>query len=80
MAGEGDDQVDGAIGPGIPEVMEGTAGHGIAAGAPATARAGARRPVAAAPLEAGLGQVFGPSDALGDVRNILPWTSHRLLS
>jgi hypothetical protein len=80
MAGEGDDQIDGAIGPGISEVMEGTASDGIAAGAMATARAGARRPIAAAPLEAGLGQVFGPSGTLGDIRNILPWTSHRLLS
>src|SRR5271166_6342161 len=31
MAGESDHQVNGAVGPSIPEVMEGTCAHGIAA-------------------------------------------------
>jgi hypothetical protein len=80
MAGVSDDQIDGAIGPRIAEVMEGTASHGVATSAVTTARAGSRRPVATAPLDAGLGQVFRPSDALGDIGNILPWTDHRVFS
>jgi hypothetical protein len=80
MAGERDNQINGAVGPSIPEVMEGTAAHGIAAGAVATAPAGPRRPVATAPLDARLGQVFDTRNALGDIRDIFPWTSHRLLS
>ena len=80
MAGESDNQVNGVVGPGITEVMEGTGADGIATGAMATARAGSRRPVATAPLNARLGQVFDARDALGDIRDIFPWTSHRLLS
>jgi hypothetical protein len=80
MAGDSDNQVDGAVGPSITEVMEGTGAHGRATGAVATARAGSRRPVAAAPLDARLGQVFDTSNALGDIRDIFPWASHRLLS
>src|SRR5437867_2449042 len=76
MARERDNQVNGAVGPSITEVMEGTGGHSIAAGAVATARAGARRPVATASLEARLGQVFDTSDALADIRDIFSWTSH----
>jgi hypothetical protein len=80
MAGESDDQVNGAVRAGIAEVMEGTSAHGIATGAVTTAPAGSRRPVATAPFDARLGQVFDTRDALGDIRDILPWTSHRLLS
>src|ERR1051325_3174244 len=42
MAGESDHQINGAVGPSITEVVEGTSTHGIAAGAVATARAGSR--------------------------------------
>jgi len=80
MAGEGDHQINGAVSPSITEIMEGTAAHGVATGAVATARAKSRRPVALVPLQARLGQVFDTSDALGDIRNILTWTSHRRLS
>jgi len=80
MAGEGDQQIHGALGPSIPEVVEGTGAEAIAAGTVMTARAAACRPVATAPLKARLGQVFDTSDALGDIRDILPWTFHRLLS
>jgi hypothetical protein len=80
MAGESDNQVNGAVGPRIAEVMEGTGSDSIAAGAVATARAGSRRPVATTPLETRLGEVFDTSDALGDIRDIFSWTSHRLLS
>src|ERR1700676_4817966 len=68
MAGESDNQINGAVGPSITEVMEGTTAHGIATGAVATARAKSRRPVATAPLDARLGQIFDTSDALGDTR------------
>jgi len=80
MARASDNQINGTVGPGIPKVMEGTRTHGKAAGAVATARAGSRRPVAAAPLDARLGQVFDTGDALGDIRYIRTWTTHRLLS
>jgi hypothetical protein len=80
MAGEGEDQIDGAVGPSIAEVVEDAGAHGVATGAVATARAGARWPVAAAPLDARLGQVFDTGDALGDIRDILPWPNHRLFS
>jgi len=80
MAGESDDQIDGAVGPRITEVMEGTNSHGVATGAVATARAGARRPVATVPLDARLREVFDTSDALGDIGYILTWTTHPLLS
>ena len=36
MAGEGDHQIDGAVGAGIAEVMQGPGAHGIAAGAVAS--------------------------------------------
>jgi hypothetical protein len=80
MAREGDNQVNRTVGPGIPEVMEGTRAHGIAAGAVATARARSCRPVAPAPFDARLGQVFDTGDALGDIRDVLTWTTHRRLS
>ena len=80
MAGESDNEVDGTVSPGVAEVMQGAGAHGIATGTMGTARAGACRPVAAAALETRPGQVFDTSDALRDLRNILTWTSHRLLS
>jgi hypothetical protein len=80
MAGESDNEVNGAVSAGVAEVMQGARAHRIAAGAMATARAGSRRPIATAPLDARLGQVFDTSDTLGDVRDILTWTSHRLFS
>jgi hypothetical protein len=76
MAGERDDQINGAVGPCISEVMEGALAHGIAAGAVAAARAGSCRPVAAAPLDARFRQILNTRDALGDIRDIFPWTSH----
>src|SRR5436305_1079684 len=54
MAGESDNQVNGVVGPGITEVVEGTGANGIATGAMAAARARPRRPVATAPLDARL--------------------------
>jgi hypothetical protein len=80
MTGESDHQLNGAVGPSIAEIMEGADTDGIAAGAVATAWAGSRWPVATAPLDARLGQVFDTGDALGDIRDIFPWRSHRLLS
>src|SRR6266446_847934 len=80
MAGERDNQINGVIGPSITEVMQGTGAHGIAAGTVATAWAGPRWPVTTARFKARLGQVFDTSNALGDIRDIFPWTNHRLLS
>jgi hypothetical protein len=80
MAGERDNEFNGAVSASVAEVMQGARAHGIATGAVTTAGAGARRPVAATLLDARLGQVFDTRDALGDIRDIFPWTSHRLLS
>ena len=80
MAGERDNQVNGVVGSGITEVMEGTGADGVAPSATAAAWAGSRRPVATASLDARLGEVFDTGDALGDIRDIFPWSSHRLLS
>jgi hypothetical protein len=80
MAGERDDQIDGTTRAGVAEVVQGAAAHGVATGAVTTAWAGSRRPVAAAPFDAWLGQVFDTGDALADIRDILTGTSHRLLS
>jgi hypothetical protein len=80
MAGKSDNQVNGVVSPSITEVMEGTGSDPITAGAVATARAGTRRPVATSSLKTRFGEVFDTGDALGDIRDIFPWTSHRLLS
>ena len=80
MPREGDNQVNGAVGPSITEVVEGSPAHGIATGAVAAARAGSRWPVATAPLDPRFGQVFDTRDALAAIGDILTWTSHRLLS
>jgi hypothetical protein len=80
MARENDQQIDGMVGAGIAEVVQSTGAHAVASGAMATAVAGARGPVATVPFDVRLGQVFDASDAFGSIRNILPWTIHRLLS
>jgi len=80
MAGKVDNQVNRAVGPSITEVMEGAGAHGIAASTVTTAWAGSRPPVATAPLKARFGQIFDTRDALGDIRDIFPWTNHGLLS
>jgi hypothetical protein len=80
MAGESDNQIDGAVGPCITEVMEGTGTHGVATGAVATVRTRARRPVATVSLNARLGEVLDTSDALGDIGYILTWITHPSLS
>jgi hypothetical protein len=76
MAGERDNQIDRAAGAGVAKVMQGAAVHGVATGTVTTARAEARGPVAAAPLDTWLGQVLDTRDALGDIRDILTWTRH----
>jgi hypothetical protein len=80
MTGEGDNQVNGQAGPGITEVVQRAAAHGVATGAMATARARPRRPVTAAPLDAWLGQVLDTREALSDIGDILTRTDHRLFS
>src|SRR4051794_41952325 len=43
MAGEGNDHIDGLLGPRITQVMQGPTGHGVTTGPTAAARAGAWR-------------------------------------
>ena len=71
MAGESDNQVNGVVGPSIPEVMKGPGSDSIAAGTMATTWAGSRRPVATTPLKARLGEVFDTGDALGGIGGVL---------
>src|SRR5262245_14469180 len=52
MPGEGNEQVTGPLGAGIAEVVEASRLQGVSAGAAATARAGACRVVAGAPVDA----------------------------
>ena len=80
MAGERDHQIDGLVGPSITEIVEGTTTRAIATSAVATTRAKPCWPVATVPLKARLGKVFDTSDAFGDIKDILTWTSHHLLS
>lgn len=58
MAGEGDKQINGTVGPSIPEVMEGAAADAVATNPLATVWAGPRRPVATAPFDARFGGRF----------------------
>jgi hypothetical protein len=55
MAGESDNQINGAVGPRISEIMEGTTAYGIATGAVVTAQAKSCRPVATVRLDTWLG-------------------------
>jgi hypothetical protein len=76
MARERDDQINGSVSPSISKVVEGASAHGIPAGAVATARARACRPIAATPRNARLGQILNTRYALGYIRDVFPWTSH----
>src|SRR4051794_3484707 len=68
MAGEGNDDIDGLLGPGVAKVMQGPTGHGVTTGTTATARAGPRRIVSAAPLDPRFREIFNPGDPLRHIR------------
>src|SRR5262245_59992346 len=76
VPGEGEDQVDGASGAGVSQVVQGRRGAGVAGGAASAARAAAGFVVAAAPFDAGLGQVLDAADALGGVGDVFSWPEH----
>jgi hypothetical protein len=80
MPRESDTQIDRMVGTSIAKVVQGTGAQAVAPGAMAAAVAGTRPKVATVPFDARLGQVFDTRDAFGSVRNIFPWTGHRLVS
>jgi hypothetical protein len=76
MPGERDDDIDGAAGPQVAEVVQGSRGDGVAAGAGAAARAASGLVVAAAPFDPGLGKILDVGDALGRVGDIFAGSEH----
>src|SRR5215469_10071186 len=76
MAGEGDNEVDGAAGTRVAQVVQATRRNGVTAGAKAAAGATAGLVVAAAAFDTGLGKVLDGGNALGDVGDVLAWSEH----
>jgi hypothetical protein len=80
MAGEGNNHIDRLLGPRVTKIMQGPTGHGVTTCTTATARAGPRRVVSAAPLDPRFREIFNAGDPLRHFRNILPWPVHCLFS
>src|SRR5262245_58494993 len=76
MPREADDQVDGASGAAVAQVVQSARGAGVASRTAAAVRAKAGGVVAAAPFDAGLGQVLDAADALGGVGDVFSWSEH----
>jgi hypothetical protein len=76
MPGERDDEVDGAAGARVAEVVQGARGGGVAAGTGAAARTAASFVVAAALFETRLGELLDAGDALGGIGNIFAGSRH----
>jgi hypothetical protein len=73
MSGVGDHEVDGSAGARVTQVVQGARVDAVAAGTMATARAAAGGVVTAAAFDAGLREVLGGGDALGDVGDVFAW-------
>src|SRR5262245_64000478 len=76
MLGVSDNQIDRASRVGVAQVMQGARGDGVAARPAAAQPATASRVVTAPMFDARLGKILDPGNALGDVRDVLAWTSH----
>jgi hypothetical protein len=76
MSGKGDDQINGAVGTRVTEVVQCSGGHGVAAGPAEASRTPPSRILATAALEARLGEGFDAGDPLSDIGNILTWSKH----
>jgi hypothetical protein len=76
MLGVGDEQVDGAAGAWVAQVVQGTGVGAVAAGAVSAAGATAGGVVAAAAFDPGRGQVRGAGDAFGDVGDVRAGAEH----
>jgi hypothetical protein len=76
MPREGNNHIDGLLGPGVAEVMQGPSDHSVTTGAADAARAAPRRVVAAAPFHPWLRKIFNAGDSLRDIRHILAWPVH----
>jgi hypothetical protein len=80
MPREGNDHIDGLLGPSVAEVMQSPSGHRVTTGATAATRAEPSRVVAAALFDPWFRQIFNAGDPLRDIRYILAWPVHRLFS
>jgi hypothetical protein len=80
MPREGNNHIDGMLGPSIAEVVQGPSGHRVTTGASATAPAESRWVVAAAPFDPWVRQIFNAGNPLRDIRYILAWAVHRAFS
>src|ERR1041385_5395776 len=76
MPGEGDDEIDGAAGAWVAEVVQGARGDGVASGTDATAGAAPGLVVAAALFDPGLGEILDAGDPLGRVGDIFTGSVH----
>src|SRR5262249_33670472 len=76
MPREGNNHIDGPLGAGVAEVMQGPAGHRGTTRAATTRRARPRRVVAAALLKSWFRQIFNPGDPLRDIRYLLARAAH----
>jgi hypothetical protein len=70
------DQVTGASGEGIAQVVEGATSQAITVGAMATARTGSAPIISALDADLGLGQVLDAVDALGGVGSVFAGSRH----
>src|SRR5262249_13862386 len=78
MLGVSDEQVDGAAGACVAQVVQGTGGDAVTAGAVATVGAAAGRGGAAMAVDTGVGQIRGGRDAFRATRDRRAWTAHRV--
>lgn len=76
MLGVGDDEVERAAGARVAQVVQDARISTVAAGPVTTVGAAAGWVVAAAALDARLGQVSNGRDAFGDVGDVLAWSKH----
>jgi len=76
MLGVADNQIDRATRVEVAQVVQGTRGDGVAARPAAAEPATASRVVTAPAFDARLGKIFDSGNALGDVGDVLAWTSH----
>src|SRR6266567_7532790 len=76
LSGEGDDQVNRAVGTRIAQVVQRARCHGRTARPASAARAAAGGKVATAPLDARLGKILDTGNPLGGIRDVLAWYQH----
>ena len=76
MFGEGNQEVDGATGAWVAQVVQGTGIDGVASSTVTTARAATGWVVAAAVFDAWLGKILDGGNTLGNIGDIFAWSEH----